>query len=262
MSGPVIGTPDWQRGVASAQSLMGSFTGSQSSEIVAVPPNAEILWVKLNYVTTSTLELTATGQTTSATYPVYRLPSYFDTNTTDFVVVVASVVDERITLTWSSGPGGPWKVIAESSGRFIVDTTLSPAAATPGSLVPTGSVQIAGTDGQYSRNIRTDQNGRLVTIVPDTPGGEVDVLTSASGLWIGSGSSTYFVFGVDFVNTTTSAVTVTVETSLSVKVASGVVPASGSLHIDLDGYEVASSVLYVYGSATGVKAYARYTATT
>lgn len=118
-----IDTPDHQRGVVSAQSLLASVASGVASVDVSIPPNVETLIVVIpnNAVDSS---VTVTGTTTGLVYAgavgsynaaVEATPTYyFD---------VSAAVDPMVTVAASITPGQGWYVYGDAGVHIVADVS-------------------------------------------------------------------------------------------------------------------------------------------
>jgi len=160
--GNTIGTPDWQRGTVSSQSLLATVPGDVVGVDFVIPANVEVLWVVVDGVSTPPLVISARTVDTFVELPSFNVPNGALATSTFFAVLVSSVIDSNVRISFSTGPGGTWQVIAESSGRFTLDVAAASTVITPGaSSASSNAVLVAGSDGTDARYLSTNALGQL-----------------------------------------------------------------------------------------------------
>ena len=210
---------------------------------VKVPPNVEVLWVCVNSIGTPAYNITAIGVTTGIYYPAYALPIFYSSGQTNFAIVVANCLDNEVNVQIHGAPSSvDWWVIAESSGRFVIDTTVDAVIAQSGSPTPGSGLVIAGSDGTDTRIIATDLIGRVIPLVPSATTGAISLPTTAAQFLATPSSGENYLFGADVRNYAASTAIVNITDAAgdhigSINVAAGL---SGSL--DLQGYRIAGAV--------------------
>ena len=116
-----IGTPDYQRGVVSAQALLASVPANTGHVTVGIPPNAESLIVMIKgYHATD--QLYCEGVTTGLQYPGSEVLTTGQTDPTQtFIFDVTDVVDNQVTLVCADTPTVPWWVYSDAGVHVTVD---------------------------------------------------------------------------------------------------------------------------------------------
>lgn len=123
----LIGAPDGQRTVASAQLVLG--TASTQTQTVALPANTETISIVVPGAA-SALTVTVTGVTTAMAYPVSDVAA----SNGLYVAAVYPGVDSSVTVDIGVSTVGDWYVVADSSGRAIA------VSSTPGGTpLPSGA---------------------------------------------------------------------------------------------------------------------------
>lgn len=122
MAGPIaIDTPDYQRGVVSAQKLLGSFPGSQLFATVGIPPNAESL-VIITAEPVGVVAPNVVGATTGSVYAGVSLPSPpGSVGTFTGVFDISSAADSSVTIEWNGSPGSAWWAYADAAAHVVAD---------------------------------------------------------------------------------------------------------------------------------------------
>lgn len=165
----LLDTPDYQRGIVSAQKLLATVTGGADTVTVTVPPNAETLIA----IIPSAVYLTAyscTGVTSGAEYPGVRLPPVKGGGSFSYVFFdISSAVDSQVDVYQGGGTASDWYVYVDAGVHITTDATIAQASEQGGESSPLIVIQVGGTDGTDLRAIRTDTNGQQFT-VPVPPG--------------------------------------------------------------------------------------------
>lgn len=124
MAGPIaIDTPDYQRGVVSAQLLLGGGGPIDHSATVGVPPNAETLVVVVPGNTLTATRMGCAGTHTGATYPV--IPAYAPSHdyATTFFIDVTQTVDTEVEISGVEPGEQAWFVYADSGVHIVTDAS-------------------------------------------------------------------------------------------------------------------------------------------
>lgn len=118
-----IDTPDFQRGVVSAQALLASVAGGVGTVRVGVPPNAETVIVTMPNATGNNLA-TVTGVTSGDVYAGAKCvaPAFMAINNTWFFDVSAAV-DTQVDVTITPAPPLAWFVYSDAAAHIIADVT-------------------------------------------------------------------------------------------------------------------------------------------
>lgn len=130
-----IGTPDWQRGVVSAQVLLAAVPARATSVTVGVPPNAETIIVSTTIANPFGV-WTCTGVTTGIQYAGARVANngavgqdatyFFD---------VSQAVDTEVTIATTQLLPPKWYVYADAAAHLVVDAgKLTSAVGVPYSI--------------------------------------------------------------------------------------------------------------------------------
>ena len=133
MTAPIaVDTPDYQRGVVSAQTLVGTMAANTGTVKVPVPPNAETLIVQgINLL--GDIAVNVFGTTTLARYPWSTI--YGGGSPAQWVTVfvdATSVLDGHVTINISPAPTATCYVYADSGVHIVSD---------PGKLTDRRAVQ-------------------------------------------------------------------------------------------------------------------------
>ena len=164
-----VGTPDWQRGVVSAQKLLATFPAGQALGVVDLPSNVSSLIVLIENNHVAQLS-GCQGMTSGSDYPVAPYSttgSGYQHNA--WVVAVGSAQDSQVTLVWNAAPTEPWVVIGDASTRMVADLSLLNVTAPPQNFALGNALIVAGVDGSNAYALATDQSGVLYSI-PTVPG--------------------------------------------------------------------------------------------
>lgn len=122
MAGPIaIDTPDYQRGVVSAQTLLATVPGTTTAVTVGVPPNAETLVVSVPNLSTATVPsvfgLTSgqryAGAAVAQTTGVLASPTWF--------FDVSSVTDDQVQVEFPALLDRTWYVYADAAAHVVAD---------------------------------------------------------------------------------------------------------------------------------------------
>lgn len=115
-------TPDFQRGVVSAQKLLASVAPGVTRQAVSVPPNAETLVIvatEQNAIST----ISVTGNTTGISCPLSSISAPEGSgNSPTWYVDVSSVLDDAVTVSITFGVASAWYVYADSGVHMVSDT--------------------------------------------------------------------------------------------------------------------------------------------
>jgi len=162
-------TPDYQRGVVSAQQLLATVAAGTAEVTVDVPPNAETLIVCVQEYPSS-LFIRAVGVTTGVVYPTAFC------STGDGIVTwqaqffdCSSPLDSKVQITCATAPSQPWYVYSDAAVHVVIDPISANAIGGTGAANPGGTVQVGGTDGTDLRTLRTSEQG-LPYAIPSPPG--------------------------------------------------------------------------------------------
>jgi hypothetical protein len=116
-----IDTPDYQRGVVSAQVLLAEPAAGVASVTVGIPPNAETLIISASDAPAGTT-VQVQGTSTLYRYPgKLAVGNPFLISAPTWFFDVSQPADEEVTITFSNAPGEGWVVYADSAGRVTVD---------------------------------------------------------------------------------------------------------------------------------------------
>lgn len=115
-------TPDFQRGVVSAQKLLASVAPGVTRQAVSVPPNAETLVIvatEQNAIST----ISVTGNTTGISCPLSSISAPEGSgNSPTWYVDVSSALDDAVTVSITFGVASAWYVYADSGVHMVSDT--------------------------------------------------------------------------------------------------------------------------------------------
>ena len=243
MSSSNTGTPDWQRGVNSAQRLLVTAGGGSQLEQVSVPPNAQTIIV-LASATPGLGTFEAAGVTTSFLYPVSQ--SIFKPGTEEFgayFVNVANCIDTEITCTFSHAPGNTWYIYADQGVHINFDPFVANLLQLVGSPPGLYGALALGSDGTDARALSTDTNGRLIPLVPT-------LAASGTGSVVGAiaapASGKNYIFGIDVLGISGGADSFTVTGNGGTIALLSTDQSSASAiphdHVDLGGFPVTTGV--------------------
>lgn len=124
MASPIaVDTPDYQRGVVSAQVNLGEIPAGQSKLVTGIPSNAETLVVAFT-TTTDAAYVTVTGNQTGTAYQGARIkPQAAFSGWQTWLFDISSVLDETVTIVLEGSDGGGAQVYADSGVHVVADTT-------------------------------------------------------------------------------------------------------------------------------------------
>jgi hypothetical protein len=118
-----IDTPDYQRGVISAQKLLATVAAGTASVTVGIPPNAETLIVTAADIADGGT-IYAEGTSTLYKYSGVRLPSQpHMTAAVTWVFDVSNPMDEQVDVVFTDAPGMTWFVYADAAVHVIADAS-------------------------------------------------------------------------------------------------------------------------------------------
>lgn len=124
MGGPIAAdTPDYQRGIVSAQKQLAFLDQTSDVVTVGVPPNAETL-----VVATPTNSLLSTpvcsGLTTALNYPAVRVGGFLGAlGAIHWMFDISSALDAQVQIKWAGANLEQWWVYADSGVRLTVNPT-------------------------------------------------------------------------------------------------------------------------------------------
>lgn len=121
MPNVTIDTPDYQRGVVSAQVVVGEFAAGVATMTVPIPPNAETLVVTSEGGSAAT-SVTALGATSNVLYPAVGIPnsSGLSVGFTWFIDI-SSVIDDQVQIDVTPTPTFKWFVYADAGVHVVAD---------------------------------------------------------------------------------------------------------------------------------------------
>jgi len=116
-----IDTPDYQRGVVSAQKLLAKLSGTTDSVTTGVPPNCETLVVVVTTPVTY-YPPTCKGTTSGVEYPGSVISAPFSPGQWTMVMFdVSDVIDSELTIAWLAAPGSEWYVYSDAGVHTVAD---------------------------------------------------------------------------------------------------------------------------------------------
>lgn len=116
-----VDTPDFQRGVVSAQKLLGANVAGQTLLSVGVPPNLETLVVVAEANVLDAYP-TAVGLGTGIKYPGTVLQLVRNTGPAlAWVFDVPGALDDTINVQWVGSPSGNWFVYSDANAHGVAD---------------------------------------------------------------------------------------------------------------------------------------------
>lgn len=161
----VIGTPDNQRGIVNAQSLLASVPAGTISVDVNVPPNTTTLMVINAGASIGATNLCyCLGQTSGTLYPgsLRQYSSGIAAFWSRFFTV-SPVLDSVITVKWGTAPTVGWYVIAMSGVNVVDDPAMDQLVSRAGVAPSPYGIMVYGSDGTNAQALSTDVNARLRT---------------------------------------------------------------------------------------------------
>jgi hypothetical protein len=119
----IVGTPDYQEGVVSAQVPLATVPAATSSVLVGVPPNANTIAVLLQS-TSQTLLVQANGTNTGALYQATRvltpgLANYWQL----WWIDVTAVLDTQLEIIGVTPVTASWFVYGDTAARLTADVS-------------------------------------------------------------------------------------------------------------------------------------------
>jgi len=161
-------TPDYQRGVVSAQQLLATVAAGTDTVTVNVPPNAETLIVCVP-LSPSTIRIRAVGVSTGIVYAT----AY---GVTDDVVATwqtqffdcSSPLDSQVEIICGSAPTGTWYVYSDAGVHVVFDPIVASTIGEPGPTLPGGAVLVGGDAAGSLRALAVNLQG-LPYAIPSAP---------------------------------------------------------------------------------------------
>lgn len=189
-----IDTPDYQRGVISAQKLLAHSPGGTNYARVGVPPNAETI-VAVTSSTFGPFVANAVGVTTGLVYPGQLLlaPAVDDAMTT-YVFDASDVVDEQLDIIWQPGTVGPFWVYADAGVHLTVDaSTLRSTQGVPYSIpsAPSTAKGDHPPNELQASSFQITTNGEVM--IPPGPGLRLRVFSVQMAAALGSAAGAVLV---------------------------------------------------------------------
>lgn len=164
-----VGTPDWQRGITTAQKLLATVPATTLTTTVGVPPNAETIVIVTSGPVGGNQVLTIKGSTSGQVYPwqVQFLTSGSQ-DYAQYYVDVTSVIDVELSITFTEAAAFTWYVYSDQAAHVVFDPNMG--LLVQEHAVPPGlwGVLVEGFDGTDAQFIATDTSGKLVI---SNPGG-------------------------------------------------------------------------------------------
>jgi len=163
-----VDTPDYQRGVVSAQKLLATVADTDTSVTVGVPANAETI-VVLAPGSLNPGDFTCKGATSGLDYPATPYgPSVTGADTTSIVFDVSAAVDVQVTITYGFAAAFVWYVYSDSAAHVVTSPYLARTQNQIGSTAPVDGLQVAGTDGADLRALKVNTSGELFHAGPNS----------------------------------------------------------------------------------------------
>lgn len=259
MPTPNVGTPDWQSGVVSAQSLLNTVATGVTSVVVNVPLNAEALLIISNYADDPPPQITVSGTGPFLEWPVYPLPPNFGTQTVAYMCPVSAALTPQVQVVWGTAPLQPWYVVSDAGGRLTIDATLAGALGIIGNSVPSIGLVTVGSDGAYAHPFSTDSNGRQIPLVPTHTTNVLGVSTTNAIILSGPVTGGFYLMSCDFRNDSGASIVLQIADAAAVAISNVRVPVGDSRSVDLKGYRIAAD-LYCIASALNGFVTVRYAA--
>jgi len=120
-----IDTPDYQRGVVSAQKLLATVAAGTASVLVTPPPNCETLIVITETGTLANF-VSCLGVTSGVLYPGSRTLSPGNNAFLPvFMFDVSDVIETELELSWQSSPPAAWYVYSDAGVHTVADVSSS-----------------------------------------------------------------------------------------------------------------------------------------
>lgn len=145
MAGPIaIDTPDYQRGIVSAQKLLATVPAGTNTVIVGLPPNVETLVVFPNFPV-AFAAIRVEGVTTGFPYPgVTATPQTGLISSNAYYFDVSPGLDESVQITIPAGGVTPWYVVADSASRITLTANMSTSVSGAQYVIPSVPSTLAG----------------------------------------------------------------------------------------------------------------------
>ena len=257
MVGQIVGTPDWQRGVASAQKLMGKILAGGSSITVDLPPSCETVAVVVRE-TSRSQTINVVGGVSGLNYPYGKVTTGSGTAFTSiYYIGVSSVVDSSITITLSATSTLDAFVYSDLASHLSFDPSLASSLATEGSTIAPSVLMFGGSDGVNAHPALVDTSGRFIPFTPNKTTGAVSLPTVNAEFLAAPSAGSNYLFGADAQNTIASAAVVSITDELGIHIGTMVVGGSSSGSLDLNGYRISTAV-WASTSVSGVLLNIRY----
>lgn len=133
----IVDTPDYQRGVVSAQILLAVLQPPGGGVELVIPPNAETLIVAAGAGDTAQPEVI--GFDTGITYAGQRAQAQFQPDAAPvWIFDISSVLDEQVEVSFGSTPTvATWYFYTDSAARVVVDVSKAANGAGVQYVIPT-----------------------------------------------------------------------------------------------------------------------------
>lgn len=163
MGGPIVGTPDWQRGIVNAGKVLATVPQGTLTTTVEVPPNTQTLVIAFKNATNIT-SAQVLGNTTGIQYPgTFRTYLYALGDSNLYLFTVLPALDPSITVTLGSDPGCEWYVYSMANSQTVDVAELSAMSQYNANASYDMALAISGWDGAAYEALLTDTAGHLLT---------------------------------------------------------------------------------------------------
>ena len=175
MAGPIVDTPDYQRGLVNAQKLLATTPGATHVLNVGVPPNAETLVISAPG--TNNVTPAVQGTTTNTFYPVVPVPPAVIglPAMSMWMADISQALDATVTITFPNPLSATWYVYSDAGVRLTMDVAVSAAVGSSGTAEPTGAMVVGGLGASakmYAWEMSKVGAGYVIPTVPNTAAGD------------------------------------------------------------------------------------------
>ena len=259
MANPLVGSPDYQHGVTTAQKLLTYSPNNMSTIQFAVPPNAETIIVVAGN-NPGLGSLLAVGLQSGLYYAINQYTQRISGQAYgQYFINVSAQVDTSMSLSWTVAPStGTW-VYSDQASHVSFDPNVGLLTALSANAPGAYGTASLGTDGTNQYEIATTTRGRQIPIVPTSTTGLITVGTTATSVLAAPGSGNNYLFGLDVRNDYAGSNPFELLDGGSVAWAVARVPTGDTVTISLDGLAVNFALSAICGAA-GMYIVLRYAA--
>lgn len=235
---PITGAPDWQHITSSSQSLLATVPAPNQSVTITVPPNAETI-VVLSIDTVGTDALTVKGVDSSHYY--FNNVAFVTIGGhiySEYFIDVSDTVDGALNISFASPMTDSWYVYSDQESHLSFDPNIGLIRTEVAQPLSIWGIMAMSSDGNDSRFISSDLNGRLIPLVPTNSTGMV-----ATGQILPAPINAWYLFSTTLRNLASSNSSFNIYDTAGNYIVDYRQPAnSDSLPIALHGYRVTTAL--------------------